>query len=320
MLFQSPAFIFAFLPLVLITFRALLALGLGNLAGLMLAVSSIFFYGWYRVEYVAIILGSVVFNFMMGRFLVRHPRRAWLAAGIAVNIGLLGFYKYATFIADNLQAATGWRLDVPVIVLPLAISFFTFQQIAYLVDLSTGRNARHGFVEYALFVTFFPQLIAGPIVHHAEVMPQFRRIFESCSRSVADLGIGGTIFVLGLAKKLLLADTFGLYADSMFDAVAAGDSPSFVDAWFGVIAYSMQIYFDFSGYSDMAVGLGRMFGVRLPVNFFSPYRATSIIEFWRRWHMSLSRFLRDYLYIPLGGNRLGEARRAANVMIVMLLG
>ncbi|MFN2169006.1 MAG: MBOAT family O-acyltransferase [Anaerolineae bacterium] len=203
--------------------------------------------------------------------------------------------------------------------LPLAISFFTFQQIAYLVDAYRGQAAEYNPVHYALFVSFFPQLIAGPIVHHSEMMPQFGLARDRDTRR-RDLEVGLTIFCLGFLKKVVLADTASLQANPVFDAAAQGELLTFFEAWGGALAYSFQLYFDFSGYSDMAIGLGRLFGIRLPVNFFSPYRAGSIIEFWRRWHITLARFLRDYLYIPLGGNRQGASRTRVNLMLTMLLG
>ena len=203
--------------------------------------------------------------------------------------------------------------------LPLGISFFTFQKIAYLVDAYRGEVRAGGFLSFALFVTFFPQLIAGPIVHHSEVIPQFGQ--KSTYRPNLDnLSMGIGIFVLGLAKKTVLADSIATYATPVFRAAQAGADPTLFEAWGGALAYTFQLYFDFSGYSDMAIGLALMFNIRLPINFNSPYKATNIIDFWRRWHITLSRFLRDYLYIPLGGNRHGVARRYANLMLTMLLG
>ena len=242
-----------------------------------------------------------------------------LASGIAVNLGLLGYFKYANFFVDNLNALAGSSHTLEAIILPLAISFFTFQQITYLVDAWRGETREYRFLHYALFVTFFPQLIAGPIVHHREMLPQLAR--DTLYRlNAGHLAVGITIFALGLFKKVVLADGIAVYATPVFDAAEAGVTLTFFEAWGGALAYSLQLYFDFSGYSDMAIGLARMFGVRLPLNFNSPYKATSIIDFWRRWHITLSRFLRDYLYIPLGGSRKGEARRMVNLMITMLLG
>ena len=242
-----------------------------------------------------------------------------LALGVALNLALLGYFKYANFLVDNFNAAADLGWSVAPIVLPLAISFFTFQQIAFLVDVRRQCSQSPNFLSYCLFVTFFPQLIAGPIVYHREIMPQILRAGFGRLRS-QNLAVGVTIFVIGLFKKVVLADNIAPYSTVVFDAAADGTTIGLLTAWQGALAYSAQIYFDFSGYSDMAIGLGRMFGVRLPLNFNSPYKAASIIDFWRRWHMTLSLFLRDYLYIPLGGSRRGSAHRYSNLMIVMLLG
>jgi alginate O-acetyltransferase complex protein AlgI len=239
--------------------------------------------------------------------------------GVAVNLAALGWFKYANFMLDSVNAVadTGWRL--PAILLPVGISFFTFQQVAYLVDAWRGETGEFGLVDYTLFVTFFPQLIAGPIVHHREMLPQFARKGDGLLRS-RDIAIGLTILAVGLFKKVVIADRVALHATPVFRAADAGFAPSFGDAWAGTLCYAMQIYFDFSGYSDMAIGLGRLFGIRIPLNFHSPYKAASIVDFWRRWHMTLSRFLRDYLYVPLGGNRRGPARRYVNLVATMGLG
>ena len=242
-----------------------------------------------------------------------------MVLGIAFNLGLLGWFKYSAFFVDNINAVAGTSFSLGTIILPLAISFFTFQQIAYLIDVYRGLVVETGLLRYCLFVTFFPQLIAGPIVHHSEMLPQFARRVGS-GFSSRHFAVGVTIFTIGLIKKLAIADPLGHHADRVFEIAAYGDPLTFVSAWYGTVAFGLQIYFDFSGYSDMAIGLARMFGVRLPLNFDSPYKAVNIIEFWRRWHMTLSRFLRDHLYIPLGGNRRGRLRRHANLMSVMLLG
>jgi alginate O-acetyltransferase complex protein AlgI len=242
-----------------------------------------------------------------------------LAAGIAANLLLLGFYKYANFFLSSVNDIAGSHLPVLAIVLPIGISFFTFTQIAFLVDAYRGIAREYSFTHYLLFATYFPHLIAGPILHHAEIMPQFESPapYRFSSRSFA---IGMTVFTIGLAKKVLVADHFGFTASPVFDAAHAGDSIPFTAAWVGILSYSFQLYFDFSGYTDMAIGISKLFGVDLPINFYSPYKSASIIEFWQRWHMTLSRFLRDYLYIPLGGNRKGTFRRYLNLMLTMLLG
>ncbi|MGB3493142.1 MAG: MBOAT family protein [Elainellaceae cyanobacterium] len=243
----------------------------------------------------------------------------FLVGGIAVNLVILGYYKYANFFVDNLNAIADFDLQLKTIVLPLAISFFTFQQIAYLVDVYQKKIVNSDFLDYCLFVTFFPQLIAGPIVHHQEMMPQFKQpaIF---SPNINAMTVGVTLFVMGLCKKVAIADTLAQYANPVFDAALKSQSLSFGDAWMGSLAYTFQLYFDFSGYADMSIGIAQLFGLTLPLNFFSPYKSVSIIEFWRRWHMTLSRFLRDYLYIPLGGNRQGNLRRYVNLMITMVIG
>lgn len=266
------------------------------------------------------------FNFGFGRVLggaatdwSRWHRRGILMTGVAVNLGLLGYFKYANFFVDNLNLVAGTTFHLETIILPLAISFFTFQQIAYLVDAFKGITKEYDFLHYALFVTFFPQLIAGPIVHHKEMLPQFMKKDDGSSHS-SNLAVGLTIFFIGLFKKAVLADGVAVYASPVFATAASGESLDFFQAWGGALAYTMQLYFDFSGYSDMAIGASRMFGIKLPINFHSPYKATSISEFWRRWHITLSRFLRDYLYIPIGGNGHGRSRRYRNLIITMLLG
>ncbi len=323
MLFNSTPFIFVFLPLVLIGYAALSRFADRRVAIAWLVMASLFYYGWWKWIYLALILISIVVNFGLGRVLSTTSgaagRRLVLAAGITINLGLLAYFKYAAFLAATADGVLGTRIDLPPIVLPLAISFFTFQQIAYLVDVYLHQARATRFLDYCLFVTFFPQLIAGPIVLQREMMPQFTRRHRYRMNS-SDMSIGLTMFTLGLAKKVLIADTCATWSTPIFELAHSGQTPTVLEAWAAVLGYSFQIYFDFSGYSDMAIGLGRMFGIRLPLNFFSPYKAASIIDFWRRWHITLSRFLRDYLYIPLGGNRRGRSRRYANLMVTMLLG
>ncbi len=324
MLFNSYIFIFVFLPITLAGFYALGSWGKTRLAIGWLFFASIFYYGWWNPVYVALILVSIVFNYHigygLGRYRGRGKRRsqAWLVTGLCFNLGLLAYYKYTNFFIGNVNSLFGSHLPNAHIILPLGISFFTFQEIAYLVDAYEGKAREYNFLNYCLFVSFFPQLIAGPIVHHQEMMPQFRK--EKYLFSHSHLAVGITIFSLGLFKKVMLADNLALYATPVFDAARSGAPLGTLMSWVGVLSYTFQIYFDFSGYSDMAIGLGRMFGIKLPLNFNSPYKAAGAIDFWRRWHMTLSRLLRDYLYIPLGGNRRGSFRRYLNVMVVMLLG
>jgi len=330
MLFNSYIYLLVFLPLVLIGYQLLrrspLRVGLA-----WLVLGSLVYFGWWKPSptapwsplYLALILGSCVGNFFFGRYLAGHhgPRgKRMLALGVAANLGLLGYYKYIGLFDKTLAALTGHGLDLPDVILPLGISFFTFQQIAYLVDAYRGETREYHFTDYLLFVTFFPQLIAGPIVHHKEMLPQFAGKKSRGVRSL-DLSVGITCLALGLFKKVVLADYLARTATPIFTLAASGERPlSMAEAWAGTLAYTLQIYFDFSGYSDMAIGSARLFGIRLPLNFHSPYKASSVVDFWRRWHMTLSRFLRDYLYIPLGGNRLGVNRRYFNLFVTMLLG
>ena len=326
MLFNSSEFIFLFLPATLLGFFLIASIAQARASVLWLVAASLIYYGWWNPAYLILVGGSMLFNYVLGQNIVllnrqdRNARARWLTgAGVVVNLALIGYFKYANFFVDTVNAATGAGWTVGEIVLPIAISFFTFQQIAYLIDALNGEAAEYDFLDYALFVLFFPQLIAGPIVHHKEMMPQFAAA-HTFRPSWQNLTVGFTIFVFGLFKKVVLADNLALYATPVFGAADAGDPVPMVAAWAGMFAYGFQLYFDFSGYSDMAIGAARMFGVRLPLNFNSPYKATGIIDFWRRWHMTLSRFLQRYVYIALGGNRHGRARRYANLMITMLLG
>jgi alginate O-acetyltransferase complex protein AlgI len=323
MLFNSYGFILVFLPLTLLLFHLLKNRGLHRLAIAGLTFCSLMFYAWWSVKGLVILLTLMACNYGFTRWLIdwkQKPRRhtKWvLATGIFLNLGVLVWFKYWNFLVATADEAFGWRWPLAGIFLPLGISFFTFQKIALLIDTWKGKVVRIAWLDYALFVSFFPQLIAGPIVHHSEVMPQFRagRVV-----TVEQFVQGLAVFVIGLAKKVLVADTMARFASPVFDAAATGLPVSFADAWTAALSYTLQIYFDFSGYSDMAIGGALLFGIRLPLNFASPYKASSIVEFWRRWHMTLSRFLRDYLYIPLGGNRHGFLRRYANLFLTMLLG
>jgi len=288
-----------------------------------LIVLSLIFYGWNEPAFLAIIGTSILFNYAMGIVIDAslHPvrRRLLAALGIAGNLLFLGYFKYSVFLAENI-----WRLvsDRPLgwekLTLPLGISFFTFQSIAYLVEVYKGQKSEPRLARYALLIGFFPHSIAGPIIHPNDVLPQFNP--DQMKFRWENFSIGLTFFAIGLFKKVVFADTAAQFSTPVFTAVSAGQPVTFGEAWVGALAYTLQIYFDFSAYSDMAIGFARMFGIRFPVNFFSPYKATSIVEFWRRWHITLSRWLRNYLYIPLGGNRHGKARRYVNLLITMLLG
>jgi D-alanyl-lipoteichoic acid acyltransferase DltB (MBOAT superfamily) len=288
-----------------------------------LVCASFFFYAWWNPFYLILIAGSLLLNYAAGVALSSNNdqriKKVYLTAGIAANLGLLAYYKYTHFFIDNLNYVFGTSYHLKTILLPLAISFFTFQQVAYLVDVYKGYASEHDFVSYCLFVTFFPQLIAGPIVHHNEMLPQFGKDLVY-RLNYEHLAVGITGFIIGLFKKVVLADGVERYASAVFNAAELGTSLTLIEAWIGALAYSFQLYFDFSGYCDMSIGLAMMFGIRLPLNFFSPYKSINIIEFWRRWHMTLARFLKNYLYIPLGGNRKGKFRRYLNMMVTMLLG
>ena len=315
MLFNSYAFIFIFLPATLLGFHLIGAWSQQRMAIAWLAAMSLIFYSWWNPPYLALLLLSILGNYLFGLILARYKHNFILCVGILINLGLLSFFKYTNFFLDNLSSAIGGNYQIPPLILPLAISFFTFQQITYLIHTYRGYAKEYGFLRYCLFVSFFPQLIAGPIVHHQEILPQFARTNFYRLKSV-HLAVGLSIFAIGLFKKVVIADEMGMYANPIFDAALNGQTISFIDGWGAATAYTLQLYFDFSGYSDMAIGLARMFGIRLPINFFSPYKAANIIDFWRRWHMTLSRFLRDYVYIPIGGNK----RRVYSILATMLLG
>lgn len=326
MLFNSYIFICAFLPLTFSIYFLLARYKNGENAIVFLVLASLFFYGWWNPFYLIWILLSIGINYSIGEAIVlshavRKEKKSkyLLICGITFNLGLLGYFKYANFLTDNTNALFGLDLQVSHIVLPLAISFFTFQQIAYLIDAFKGVTKEFKFTHYALFVTFFPQLIAGPIVHHKEMLPQFMMLSNMKPR-LENVIRGLNIFTLGLFKKVVLADGVAQYSTSVFDTALTGEALSFFVAWGGALAYTFQLYFDFSGYSDMAIGIAMMFGIKLPLNFASPYKSLNIIEFWRKWHMTLSRFLRDYVYISLGGNRKGTLWRYANLLTTMLIG
>ncbi len=326
MLFNSREFIFLFLPITLVIFFVLGKFKYFKAAIAFLVITSLFYYSYWNPVYIFLILSSILFNYFTGILLIPErwnnafiSRKTVLVIGVAFNLGLLAYFKYANFLVDNVNFLFNTHFHIGRIVLPLAISFFTFQQIAYLVDAYRGESKEYNFLHYALFVTFFPQLIAGPIVHHKEMLPQFKK--KSIYRfKWGNLASGLEIFLLGLFKKVVFADGIAVYANPVFEAAKNHANLTFFEAWAGVLAYTFQIYFDFSGYSDMAIGIGKMFGINLPINFRTSYQSVNVIEFWRRWHITLSRFLRDYLYIPLGGNRKGTFRRYVNLMVTMLLG
>ena len=285
--------------------------------------ASLFYYGWWNPSYLGLILGSILFNYIISLLLNKKSIKFCsiyiLSFGIAINLGCLSYFKYTHFFMDNISYLFSISFDRDEIFLPLAISFFTFQQIAYLVDSWKGNIVDYNFLNYLLFITFFPQLIAGPIVHHQEMLPQFSKK-NSYNLNYDNLAIGLSIFIIGLFKKVVIADTFSTYATPYFYIAEHGGNLTFIESWVAALSYTFQLYFDFSGYSDMAIGLAKIFGILLPINFNSPYKASSIIDFWGRWHITLSRFLRDYVYFPLGGSRKGLIRSYINLMITMLLG
>ncbi len=325
MLFNSYSFLLAYLPVTVSGYFFFGRFGKGAGAG-WLAVCSLFFYAWWDYRYLTLLVTSICVNYAAGAYIVRHAGmaqgRRMLTLAVVTNLLLLGYYKYADFFLSSANAILGVQWPALAIILPIGISFFTFTQIAFLADAYAGKVTESRFVYYVLFVTYFPHLIAGPVLHHKEMMPQFDED-QNYSPHAGNFAVGLTIFAIGLAKKVLIADNLAGYAAPVFVAQVFGvpsSGPTFWLAWGGALAYTFQLYFDFSGYSDMAIGLSRLFGVRLPLNFNSPYKSRNIAEFWRRWHMTLSRFLRDYIYIPLGGNRHGKYRRQFNLMTTMVLG
>ena len=323
MLFNSYIFLFLFLPIVFFTYFYLNSQKFTEASKVFLVFASLFFYGWWNISYLPIILTSIFFNYIVGSLLNRVKRinylykKPILIFGIVSNLALLIYFKYTNFLIDNLN---DWVVSENIInidlALPLAISFFTFQQISYLVDSYKNKTKEYSFLNYSLFVTFFPQLIAGPIVHHNEMMPQFFKIRNKV-KNHNNISLALFIFAIGLFKKVIIADSFSVWATQGFDIKT---TLNFFEAWSTSLSYTFQLYFDFSGYSDMAIGLALLFNIKLPINFNSPYKATNIQDFWRRWHITLGRFLKDYIYIPLGGNREKEYKTYSNLMITFIIG
>ena len=320
MLFNSYEFIFIFLPITFFIYFFLLKKRLVIWAKSFLVFSSLFFYSWWNIIYLPLIMGSMLFNYFIGNSLakkkkLKFSKKIILIFGIFINIALLGYFKYTDFFIENINFLVNSHISKLNLVLPLAISFFTFQQISYLVDSYRGETKEYNFLNYALFVTFFPQLIAGPIVHHKEMMPQFASTWNLI-KNYKNIAIGLFIFSIGLFKKVVIADTFAIWATHGFDIAK---TLNFFEAWATSLSYTFQLYFDFSGYTDMAIGTALLFNIKLPINFNSPYKALTIQDFWRRWHITLGRFLKDYIYIPLGGNRKGELRTYTNLMTTFLI-
>jgi alginate O-acetyltransferase complex protein AlgI len=323
MLFNSYVFIFQYLPIVLIIFFLLAKFRQVRLASFCLFIASLCFYADWDVHYLPLMLISIAINFAIGKQIEvteskSKQAKLLLIIGIVINIGLLGYYKYANFFLSSIDAVLGTDWHIDNLILPLGISFYTFTQTAYLIDAYQGKtkDVKQDWISYGLFVTYFPHLIAGPILHYQDMMPQFYRL-KNFVFSHKNLANGIVLFCIGLAKKVLIADNISPWVAPVFSHAS---EVSFLESWVGAISYTLQLYFDFSGYSDMAVGLSLMFNINLPINFNSPYKATSISDFWRRWHITLSNFLRDYLYIPLGGNRQGQTRQYINLLATMLLG
>lgn len=307
MLFNSFEFIFLFLPTTFFIYFYLQSKRLITAGKGFLVFSSLFFYSWWNIAYLPLILISMLFNYVIGNSLnenslkIKVSKKSILFFGISVNLILLGYFKYYDFFIMGVNILFDTNIGFLHLMLPLAISFFTFQQIAYLVDSYRGETKEYDFLNYALFVTFFPQLIAGPIVHHKEVMPQFASKYNFIMKH-KNITLGLFIFSIGLFKKVIIADSLSIMANNGFTSSAFLNT---AEAWITSLSYTLQLYFDFSGYTDMAIGLSLLFNIKLPINFNTPYKATNIQDFWRRWHITLSRFLRDYIYIPLGGNRGG---------------
>ncbi|MGG0720103.1 MBOAT family O-acyltransferase [Robertmurraya massiliosenegalensis] len=319
MLFNSFEFIFVFLPIVFLVYFYLNKKRLIIVSKTWLVFSSLFFYSWWNIAYLPLILTSLFFNYAVGSALskdqTRVSRKAVLVLGIVFNAGLLGYFKYSDFFISNINALFTSNIALLKLALPLAISFFSFQQIAYLVDAYRKETKEYDFLNYAFFVTFFPQLIAGPIVHHKEMIPQLAKL-RSKVINYKNISLGIFIFSIGLFKKVAIADTFAIWATQGFDKA---DSLTFFEGWITSLSFTFQLYFDFSGYTDMAIGAALLFNIVLPMNFNSPYKALDIQDFWRRWHITLSRFLTQYIYIPLGGSRKGEVRTYFNILIIFLI-
>ena len=322
MLFDSYLFLFLFLPIALLGYYLIAKLKNPRFAIIWLVAVSLFFCAWANPVYLAPIIGSVLFNYTIGVTLARpaskERRKLIMVLAVAANILLLGYFKYTNFFISNINVLLATDIHILTIALPLAVSFYTLTQIAYLVDIYRGEVYGGGFWEYLLFVTFFPKLISGPIVRMKQFMPQLTECYKP-RLNVTNIAIGLTSIFLGLFKKVILADHLGAYANPVFDAATLESGISFFNSWTGALAYTFQLYFDFSGYCDIAIGIGLMFSIRLPLNFYSPYKAKSIIDFWRRWHITLSRFIRDYIYIPLGGNRTDFLRQMVNLMVAMII-
>ena len=319
MLFNSYEFIFLFLPITLIVYFTLNRFGKYKLAKGWLVIASLYFYSYFHKSYLILIMASIGVNYLVGNRLSDSKsiieRKIFLILGVLFNVIGLGYFKYYDFFVSNINIVFKTNLPLLHILLPLGISFFTFQQLSFVVDSYYKKHLKYDFLSYCLFVTFFPQLIAGPIVLPTEMLPQFESE-ENKRVNWENMNRGLYVFSIGLAKKVIIADTISNFANAGFDMM---ESLNIVEAWLTSVSYTLQLYFDFSGYCDMAMGIALMFNIVLPINFNSPYKSTNIQEFWKRWHMTLGRFLTNYLYIPLGGNRKGELKTLRNLFIVFLV-
>ena len=319
MLFNSYEFIFLFLPITLIIYFTLNRYGKNNIAKGWLVIASLYFYSYFHLSYLYLILTSIIINYFIGNKLNHKnlngkERKIWMIIGVIFNLGLLGYFKYYDFFVENINTVFRANFTLLHILLPLGISFFTFQQLSFIIDSYNEKSMKYDFLSYCLFVTFFPQLIAGPIVLPNEMLPQFEDKRNKLI-NYENMNRGLYMFSIGLAKKVIIADTIANFANAGFDKV---ETLNIIEAWMTSISYTLQLYFDFSGYCDMTMGIALMFNIVLPLNFNSPYKSTNIQEFWKRWHMTLGRFMTNYLYIPLGGNRLGERKTLRNLFIVFM--
>ena len=316
MLFNTYQFILFFLPLTLI-FYYFVNLKLPNLSYLFIFFSSIVFYSTWDFYFLFLIFASIILNYQIGVLIKKKRKKIYLLLGILCQILILSYFKYKNFFLENFNFILNGKFQIELLILPLGISFFTFKHILYLVECyNDGKKINYNFLSYATYITFFPHLIAGPLSKPSEIIPQ---ILKNSPISFYNLNFL-VIFFIGLFKKVILADTFASYSDDPFNSVENGYDISFGEAWLAMISFSLQIYFDFSGYTDMAVGLAKIFNISFPINFYSPYKSKSIIEFWKRWHMTLSRFLKENIYIPLGGNKKGKFLSFIFIIITMLLG
>jgi alginate O-acetyltransferase complex protein AlgI len=322
MLFNSYIYILLFLPGTVVIYFWLQKMEKHALSLYWLIIASLFFYGWWNINYLPLILTSLTFNFLCGSFLIKQnrihmlKRKLLLATGITFNIALIGYFKYADFLIENFNLVAQTQFNLLRVILPLGISFYTFEQIAYLVDCYKGKASLYSSPKYTVFVVFFPQLIAGPIVHHHEMVPQFESV-KNRFLNFRNINKGLLLFSIGLFKKVVIADSFSIWVNRGFDS---GEPLTFFAAWVTSLSYTFQLYFDFCGYTDMAIGAALLFNINLTVNFNSPYKTTNIQNFWKCWHISLSRFLKEYLYIPFGGNRFGELCAYRNILITFLIG